>query len=83
MKIIKNQTIYQCSYCGRRLLTKTGCKLHETQYCQHAESPNQKRLIALRTTCGHSEYSTVYRYMGDGTRQEPDYDVCLNCGERF
>ncbi|EJR96873.1 MULTISPECIES: hypothetical protein [Bacillus] len=33
MKVLINQTLYQCDHCGKRLLTKHGVKVHEEQYC--------------------------------------------------
>lgn len=33
MKVLTNQTLYQCDHCGKRLLTKHGAKVHEEQYC--------------------------------------------------
>lgn len=32
-KTLKNQTLYQCEQCGKRLLTPHGAKLHKTKYC--------------------------------------------------
>ena len=71
MKILENQTLYQCSFCHKRLLTKSGCEMHEHDYCKSAGSPN-------RENCNHEDMGTVYR--GSGNEQEPDYDYCLKCG---
>ena len=71
---IKNQTIYKCQYCGKRYLTKQGCKKHEIDYCK---SPNAPRVI----NCKHKEVVTVWiPIVGEENRQEPDYDYCIDCG---
>ena len=48
MKILENQTIYKCSFCGQRKLTKRGCLMHEFSYCKNESSPhmiNQEAMI--------------------------------------
>jgi len=83
MKILKEQTLYQCSYCGKRLLTKQGCALHENNYCNNLESPNAKRIDNFKKNCQHKNRGTAYRYIPGEAVQEPDYDYCVECGKRF
>lgn len=83
MKTIHNVTIFQCEYCNKRLLSKNGAKIHEEQYCSNADSPNQKRIIENQRTCEHQNCETVYSYIPGEAVQEPNHDICLDCGMRF
>lgn len=83
MKEIKNQTIYQCSYCGKRLLSKNGAKIHENTYCKHMDSPAQKSVIEKQNNCAHKNVETEYTYIPGEAVKEPNCDICLDCGARF
>jgi len=77
MEILTNQTLYKCSYCGHRMLTKSGAKLHEERYCKNENSPRVKN-------CKHENIETVWSQIrGEEHREEPDYDVCTECGTQF
>lgn len=81
MKILTNQTIYQCEYCGKRLLSKNGAKIHESTYCTDENSPNQIAILEKQQKCKHE--NTYYRYCvmdGEDYVMEPDYEVCADCG---
>lgn len=79
MKEIKNQTLYQCDYCGKRLLSKAGAKLHEEQYCWVTRAKLKKE---KQEKCEHKAIYTAWRSMGPGeAAKEPDHDYCANCGK--
>ena len=86
MEILENQTLYQCDYCNKRLLSKKGCVLHENEYCWKEKSPHQKRLaneIARKQReCSHENRDTVYTYIPGEAVQQPDHDECLDCGAK-
>jgi len=73
MVILKNQIIFQCEYCGKRLLSKKGAKIHENKYCKNENSPNRKN-------CKHENTHTQYIIPPGETMQVPDYEICLDCG---
>jgi len=73
---LENQTLFQCSFCKKRLLTKRGCVLHEKLYCKNNESPHV-------INCEHENIETSYRYIPGEAVQEPDYNYCVDCGTRF
>ena len=83
MNILKNQTLYQCSYCGKRLLSRSGCKIHETQYCSNPKSPNIKRGLEKQAICPHENIETIWSYIPGEAVKEPDYDVCIDCNARL
>lgn len=78
LKELTNQTLYQCEYCGKRLLTKYGAILHENEYCRNSEIILKKGLDKIKE-CGH-EWITVWSPIyGEEHLKEPDYDVCKKC----
>ncbi|OAK70066.1 hypothetical protein [Lederbergia galactosidilytica] len=78
MKTLKNQTIYQCEYCNKRLLSKNGARIHEEQYCWNSPIVKQKRIDVIRA-CKH-EWDTVWDYIPGEAVKEPQYDQCIKCG---
>jgi DNA-directed RNA polymerase subunit RPC12/RpoP len=84
MKTITNQTIYQCEYCGKRLLSRNGAKIHENKYCWHPDSPHKKNIAAQQASCNHELTVTVYCPMpGEPGLQMPDYDICVKCNKKL
>lgn len=81
MEILTNQTIYQCSYCNKRLLSKNGAKIHEEQYCKDKNSPHKKNIADKQSKCTHENVETMYRTIpGESHLKEPYYDLCVDCG---
>lgn len=78
---LKNQTLYKCSYCGKRLLSKNGCKLHEHQYCKHYKSPHQQGIEINKKNCKHETVDTHYSYIPGEAVKEPAYNYCVDCGK--
>jgi hypothetical protein len=77
MEILKNQTLYQCSFCSKRLLTKAGAILHENDYCKNENSPHVEN-------CKHEHVETAWVLIsGEDNAHEPDYDFCVECGTHF
>jgi len=83
MKILKNQIIYQCECCNKRLLSKKGAMIHEEQYCWHPDSPHKKKILEEQLKCKHEHIETQYSYMIGEAVKEPDYDLCLDCGAKI
>ena len=83
MKILNNQKLYQCSYCGRRFLSKKGAILHEEEYCKNNDSPCVIAIKKKQELCQHKRIETIYRYMPGEAVQEPDYDICIDCGKHI
>jgi len=83
MEILRNQTLYKCSYCGKRLLSKNGCKIHENGYCQNPKSPNIQEGIKKQATCAHLNVETVWSYIPGEAVKQPDYDVCIDCNAKL
>jgi len=83
MEIIKNQTLFRCSHCRKRLLTKKGCLLHENKYCWHPKSPNKTNIIKNQEACPHTNRETEYEYIPGEAVKEPAYDRCLDCGKKY
>lgn len=83
MEIIKNATIYKCSFCGKRLLSRNGAKIHENEYCWHELSPRQKNILEKRRVCEHKNHETEYTYIPGEAVKEPSCEICLDCGARF
>jgi hypothetical protein len=80
MITLKNQTIYKCEYCGKRLLSKNGAKLHEENYCWASPIPKQKER-EKQENCNHDDIKTSYRYIPGEAVMEPDYNYCVECGK--
>ena len=78
-----NQRTYKCSYCGRRTLSKNGCKIHEKEYCKDERSPHIIALKLRREKCPHKNTDTQYSYIPGEAVKEPAYDLCLDCGVRL
>jgi len=83
MKILTNQTVYQCSYCGKKNLTKKGSEIHENQYCKSKDSPCRKQLLDNQGECKHFHVDTKWSYISGECIKEPDYDYCVDCGMVF
>jgi len=83
MNILINQTLYQCSYCGKRLLSVKGCKLHENSYCTNPASPHAKAIIEKQETCPHNNVEEVWSYIPGEAVKQPDHDVCIDCNKRL
>ncbi len=82
MKRLNNQTLWQCEYCGKRLLSKKGADIHENSYCWHPESPHQKGIMEKQRQCEHKNTETIYRYIPGEAVQEPDYEQCIDCQKK-
>lgn len=79
MKVLKNQTLYQCDYCGKRLLSPHGAKLHEENYCIQSPLLANKGYEIL-TRCSH-DWRTVYEPIpGETHLRQPSHDECTKCG---
>lgn len=83
MRILKNQTLYQCEYCGRRLLSKAGAKLHEDSYCKSEESPRIKNMRDTQDACEHENCEMEYSYIPGEAVMQPDHVLCMDCGKRL
>ena len=87
MEIMENQILYKCSYCGKRLLTKQGCILHEKEYCNDNSSPRIIKMLELKRkaqeNCKHEKTHTHYDYIPGEAIKEPQYEVCNSCGYIF
>ncbi|MCY7952194.1 hypothetical protein NYE57_18295 [Bacillus sp. FSL L8-0222] len=78
MKVLENQTLYQCEHCGKRLMTKHGARLHEREYCSVVKEAEQKK---RQGSCEHKHMEMSYCTMpGEGHLQIPDYECCIDCG---
>ena len=82
MEIQKNQTLYKCSYCGRRKLTKRGCLQHEDQYCGNEASPHQVNIKKRQAKCPHKNTEEIWSYIPGEAVKQPDHNVCLDCNAR-
>lgn len=78
MITLENQTLYQCEYCNKRLLSKNGAKIHEEQYCSQSPILKQK-ILDKKMNCKH-EWYTSYSYIPGEAVMEPDYTYCIHCG---
>lgn len=78
MNVILNQTIYQCEYCGKRLLSKNGAKIHEEQYCYKSPIVKEKRKQEI-LLCKHKWETSWTPIAGEEWRHEPDYEYCIYC----
>ena len=81
MEILKNQTIYKCSFCGRRLLSRNGCRLHESEYCKAYDSPNNVAFRNKQEECEHGNIDTEWSYIPGEAVKEPHHDFCIDCGK--
>lgn len=79
--ILTNQTLYQCEYCGKRLLTKRGCILHENDYCWHEDSPHKQRIKAIQNACRHENTDEVWGYIPGEAVMQPEHRRCVDCGK--
>ncbi|MGD1413400.1 hypothetical protein [Bacillus stercoris] len=78
MKVLENQTLYQCEHCGKRLMTKHGARLHERVYCSVVKEEEQKK---RQESCEHKHMEMSYCTMpGEDYLQIPDYECCSDCG---
>ncbi|WP_144456859.1 hypothetical protein [Bacillus pumilus] len=81
-KVLKDQTLYQCEQCGKRLLTPHGAKLHETKYCsvvrlREAIIEHKKR----QESCEHKHMEMSYgTWLGEDHLQVPEFEYCVDCG---
>lgn len=79
VKVLTNQTLFQCEYCEKRLLTKHGAELHETSYCK--ESPVvQAYDMKEKLECDHTRHTVYGLISGEDYVQEPLFDRCIECG---
>lgn len=79
MKVLTAQTVYQCEYCCKRLLSRNGAKIHEEQYCSKSPIVKAKRKQEI-LTCNHVWATSWRPIFGEEWRSEPDYDYCTECG---
>ena len=79
MITLKNQTIYQCEYCGKRLLSKNGAKIHEKEYCKESPIVKKKRIEEI-SNCKHDWETHWTPIVGEEWRYEPDHSYCGICG---
>ncbi len=83
---LQNQILFQCEFCGKRLLTKKGAGIHERQYCWHPDSIHQKLIVEdiknKQSNCKKHEWETSYTYIPGECVKEPDYEMCILCGLR-
>ncbi|OUB89281.1 hypothetical protein BK784_26995 [Bacillus thuringiensis serovar medellin] len=80
MKVLKNQTLFQCDHCGKRLLTKYGAKIHEEQYCSVVLEQKKKEKQAK---CKHKNIDTHYEYILGEAVMQPAYDYCVDCDKQI
>lgn len=79
MRLLENQTLYQCEFCNKRLLTKKGAELHENDYCWHANSPHQKAIKEKKLKCEHKNTEMQYSYIPGEAVMQPDHELCIDC----
>lgn len=80
MIILENQKLYQCSYCKKRLLTKRGCRLHETKYCSNPDSEYQQGIGRWKAECPHERTELMWSYIPGEAVKEPSHTECVRCG---
>ena len=81
MKVLENQTLYQCEFCGKRLLTPHGAKLHEESYCRQSKMLADKGYEILRNR--RHEWRMQYsRIPGEEHLMQPDHEKCIECEAR-
>ena len=78
MKILTNQTLYQCDFCGKRLLSKQGAALHEKQYCTHSQRVSD-RGYKLISNCDHIWVMEYGPMPGEPHLKEPYGEYCVKC----
>jgi hypothetical protein len=81
METLNNQTVYKCSYCGRKKLSKRGCLLHEQKYCKNEKSPHMISIKNMQDNCPHNNLAMAYSYIPGEAVMEPNYKYCLDCGK--
>jgi len=65
------------------MLTKKGAYIHENEYCKDKNSPNHKALIEKQGVCEHKNSQTHYSYIPGESVQQPECDICTDCGAKF
>lgn len=78
MITLENQTLYQCEYCEKRFVTKSGVRRHERKYCYLSPIPKERREERVRY-CNH-QWETHYDYIPGEAAMEPQYQYCIHCG---
>ena len=78
---LTNQTVYKCEHCGRRMLTKQGCEIHEQQYCKSESSPHMQAIRRRQTECKHPNQYETWEYEPGEAIPFPDRMVCPDCGK--
>lgn len=60
--------------------------LHENEYCKGPGNPaniaKRKAVEEKQRLCEHKNTETAYSYIPGECMQEPDYDVCIDCGAK-
>ncbi|MEA0563303.1 hypothetical protein [Lysinibacillus irui] len=79
MKVLENQTLFQCDHCGKRLLTKHGAKIHEEEYCNSSALLIDKGYEIL-INCHHDWKERWVPIPGEEHLSEPSHDECIKCG---
>lgn len=83
MKVLKNQIIYECEYCGKRLLSRNGAKIHEIGYCKAVNSIHQKDILLKQRDCSHNNITTIWDYIPGEAVKEPQYELCIDCDKKL
>lgn len=78
MKALYDQVVYQCEYCNKRLLTKSGAKIHEKEYCSLSPIVRNKRNQEI-ASCNHEWETSWDSIKGEEHRSEPSYSYCVKC----
>ena len=78
MKVLTNQTLYQCDHCGKRLLSKNGAKLHEEEYCRVVY---ERKKLEKQANCSHEVTDYHYDYIPGEAVMQPEYKYCVDCGK--
>ncbi|MGN4127662.1 hypothetical protein ACMGD3_22030 [Lysinibacillus sphaericus] len=79
MKVLENQTLFQCDHCGKRLLTKHGAKIHEEEYCKSSAQLIDKGYEIL-INCQHDWVERWAPIPGEEHLRQPSHDECIKCG---
>jgi len=79
MKVLENQTLFQCDHCGKRLLTKHGAKIHEEEYCNSSALLIDKGYEIL-INCQHDWIERWEPIPGEEHLRQPSHDECTKCG---
>jgi len=81
MEVLHNQTLYKCSYCGQRKLSRGGCQIHEHSYCKNEKSPHMISIKTKQELCPHKNTETAYSCIPGEAVMQPDHEYCLDCGK--